>query len=103
MQSSVSASRDVYHSGSEDHGGQKLTEQLPNESSVLYASRSFIFYFLTSDIHVLLYNDVNKLSLVHNLITQTQLSVVSKNFFDWISGINFFQGSRQSIYWTCRK
>lgn len=73
MQSSVSASRDVYQSGSEDHGGQILTEQLPKESSVLYASRSFVFYFLTSDVHFLWYNDITRLSLVHNLITQTRL------------------------------
>ncbi|XP_057797139.1 polyadenylate-binding protein-interacting protein 3-like [Salvia miltiorrhiza] len=39
VQSTVSSSRDVYHSGSEDHGRQILTEQLPKESSGIYASR----------------------------------------------------------------
>ncbi|XP_047941527.1 polyadenylate-binding protein-interacting protein 4-like isoform X3 [Salvia hispanica] len=38
-QSSVSSSRDVYHSGSEDRGTQILNEQLPKESSGIYASR----------------------------------------------------------------
>ncbi|XP_041994997.1 polyadenylate-binding protein-interacting protein 4-like isoform X1 [Salvia splendens] len=38
-QSSVSSSRDVYRSGSEDHGTQILNEQLPKESSGIYASR----------------------------------------------------------------
>ncbi|KAL1559159.1 Polyadenylate-binding protein-interacting protein 3, variant 3 [Salvia divinorum] len=39
VQSSVSSSRDVYYSGSEDHGTQILNEQLPKESSGIYASR----------------------------------------------------------------
>lgn len=39
MQSSVSTSRDVYHSGSEDHGSQLLTDDIANESSETYASR----------------------------------------------------------------
>ncbi|KAI3463238.1 hypothetical protein Pfo_019901 [Paulownia fortunei] len=40
VQSSLTAtSRDVCHSGSEDHGQQLLTEQLPKQSSVIDASR----------------------------------------------------------------
>ncbi|KAG6418359.1 hypothetical protein SASPL_120562 [Salvia splendens] len=38
-QSSVSSSRDVYHSGSEDHGTQILNEHLPKVSSGIYSSR----------------------------------------------------------------
>lgn len=47
MQSSVSTSRDVYHSGSEHHGRQLLTDYLPNESSETYASRfvSILTYY----------------------------------------------------------
>ncbi|KAL1533417.1 Polyadenylate-binding protein-interacting protein 3 [Salvia divinorum] len=39
VQSSVSSSRDVYHSGSEDLGRKMLTELLPKESSRIYSSR----------------------------------------------------------------
>lgn len=50
MQSSLSAmSRDVYQSGSEDHGRQLLTEHLPKQSSVIDTSR-FLFYLLIPNV-----------------------------------------------------